>query len=55
MEKTEYILDLIRKEIIKETEYLTYHQNQIVILEINLQNLKATEKNLLNHLNEDLN
>ena len=51
MEKTEYILDLIRKEIIKETESLTYHQDQVVILETNLQNLKATEKNLLNHLN----
>jgi RNA binding exosome subunit len=55
MEKTEYILDLIRKEIIKEDESLAYYQNQIIILEINLQNLKNTEKNLLNHLNEDLN
>ena len=53
MEKTEYILDLIRKEIIKEDESLTYYQNQIIILEINLQNLRYTEKNLLNHLNED--
>ena len=53
MEKTEHILDLIKKEIIKETESLTYYQNQIVILEINLQNLKYTEKNLINNLNED--
>ena len=53
MEKTEHILDLIKKEIIKETESLTYHQNQIVILEINLQNLRYTAQNLLNHLNED--
>jgi hypothetical protein len=54
MEKTEHILALIKKEIIKNEENLTYHQNQILILEISLQNLKYTEKNLLNHLNEDL-
>jgi hypothetical protein len=55
MEKTEYILDLIRKEIIKEDENFIYHQNQIIILGIKIENLKNTEKNLLNHLNEDLN
>lgn len=54
MEKTEHILELINKEIIKNEESLIYYQNQIILLEINLQNLKYTEKNLLNHLNEDL-
>ena len=55
MEKAEHILSLINKEIIKNEESLIYYQDQIVILEISLQNLKYTEKNLLNHLNEDSN
>ena len=52
MEKTQHVLELVKKEIIDIEESIVYHQNKLTILNLKLEDLQYREKQIISYLKD---